>query len=402
MKTDLIDTIKHTKDGQLVDKILRSCVHCGFCNGTCPTYQILGDENDGPRGRIYLMKQMFEGGELTEKTRTHLDRCLTCRSCETSCPSGVQYSSLLEIGRQFVEENTERSFKDNFVRDGLANTLPYQGRFKLLLKIGKTFSLVLPKKIRRKLPLKVAKGKWPKVQHSRRMLVLDGCVQPSLSPDINSATARVLSSLGITLTNIKKAGCCGAISVHLNKKDEALSMMKHNIDAWWPEIEAGRVEAIVTTASGCGVMIKEYYAYLKHDQDYAEKAYRISALCKDISEIISQEDYRSLASPSPKTISWHPPCTLQYGQQITGVVEKILSDCGYQLNPIIDSHLCCGSAGTYAILQEALSSELGDNKIKHLEAAQPEMIVTGNIGCQTHLQERTQTPVKHWIHLLDK
>ncbi|HIO91226.1 MAG TPA: glycolate oxidase subunit GlcF [Leucothrix mucor] len=399
MKTNLTDDFKQTPEGQQADKILRSCVHCGFCNATCPTYQLLGDENDGPRGRIYLIKQMLEGGEVTEKTRSHLDRCLTCRNCETTCPSGVQYASLLEIGRKFIEEKTERPFKERFVRDALSNTLPYRGRFKLLLGSGRAFSLFVPKKLRSKMPAKIAKGEWPQSQHERRMLILDGCVQPALSPDINSATANVLDKLGITLLNIKKAGCCGAVDLHLSKEASAIAMMKRNIDAWWSEIEAG-AEAIVTTASGCGVMIKDYYHYLQHDNEYAEKARRIADLCKDIAEVIATENYTALTAKTPKTISWHPPCTLQHGQKITGVVEKILTGCGYQLNPIQDVHLCCGSAGTYSILQPELSSQLGDNKIANLEANKPEMIVTANIGCQTHLQERTKTPVKHWIHLL--
>ena len=399
MKTDLIDSFKQTGEGQVADKILRSCVHCGFCNATCPTYQLLGDENDGPRGRIYLIKQMLEGGEVSEKTRTHLDRCLTCRNCETTCPSGVQYSTLLDIGRNYIEAHTERPFKERFMRDALANTLPYRGRFKFFLGAGRVFSPLVPKKLRSKIPARVAKGKWPAAQHERRMLILDGCVQPTMSPDINSATARVLDKLGITLVNIKKAGCCGAVSLHLSKEESAIAMMKHNIDAWWPEIENG-VEAIVTTASACGVMIKDYYEYLHHIPEYGEKARRISQLCKDISEIIANEDYSSLATKKSKTISWHPPCTLQHGQKITGVVEKILIDVGYQLNPIKDAHLCCGSAGTYSVLQADLAEKLGDNKIANLEADQPEMIVTANIGCQTHLQERTKTPVKHWIHLL--
>ena len=399
MKTNLLDSIKLTTEGQLADDILRSCVHCGFCNATCPTYQLLGDENEGPRGRIYLIKQVLEGAEVTTSTQRYLDHCLTCRNCETTCPSGVQYGSLLEIGRKFVEEKTHRPFKERFIRDALLNTLPYRRRFKFFLRAGRLFSPFLPKHLRSKLPVKVAKGRWAKQKHTRRMLVLDGCVQPALSPDINSATSRVLDKLGITLVNIKKAGCCGAVSQHMSQEKDALSMMKRNIDAWWTEIEAG-AEAIVSTASGCGVMLKEYGHYLQDDPDYAEKAQQVSDLCKDISEIIADEDYSALAATSPKKISWHPPCTLQYGQKITGIVEKILIDCGYQLNPIKDVHLCCGSAGTYSILQPELSSQLGDNKITALEKDKPEMIVTANIGCQTHLQERSKTPVKHWVHLL--
>ncbi len=399
MRTNLLTSIKNTPEGRLADKILRSCVHCGFCNATCPTYQLLGDENEGPRGRIYLIKQVLEGAEPSITTQAHLDRCLLCRNCETTCPSGVQYANLLEIGKKFIEAKIERPFKERFIRDGLLNTLPYPRRFKLFLKAGRYFLPLVDPKLRRKIPAKVAKGRWAKTQYRRRMLILDGCVQPILSPDINSATSRVLDKLGITLVNIKKAGCCGAVSQHLNNEKEALAMMKRNINAWWPEIEAG-AEAIVTTASGCGLMVKEYYHYLQHDEQYAEKARHISALCKDLAEVIAAENYKILATIKPKTISWHPPCTLQHGQKITGVVEKILKDCGYHLNPIKDSHLCCGSAGTYSILQPQLAKKLGDNKIDNLQANQPEMIVTANIGCQTHLQERTKTPVKHWVHLL--
>jgi glycolate oxidase iron-sulfur subunit len=401
MKTDLLDSIKSTPEGQSANDILRSCVHCGFCNATCPTYQLLGDENEGPRGRIYLIKAVLEGGNVTVSTRNHLDRCLTCRNCETTCPSGVQYANLLEIGKKFIEERTQRPFKERFVRDALVNTLPYPRRFKFFLGAGRIFSPFLPKTLRSKIPAKVAKGKWSKNKHTRRMLILNGCVQPTLSPDINSATSRVLDTLGITLVNIKKAGCCGAVSQHMGQEKMALVMMKRNIDAWWPDIEAG-VEAIVTTASGCGIMLKEYGHYLQHDPEYAEKARHFSTLCKDIAEIIANEDVSALKTATPKKISWHPPCTLQHGQKITGVVEKILTDCGYQLNSIKDAHLCCGSAGTYSILQPELSSQLGDNKIANLEENTPEMIVTANIGCQTHLQERSKTPVKHWIHLLER
>ncbi|MCK5813387.1 MAG: glycolate oxidase subunit GlcF [Cocleimonas sp.] len=399
MRTDLLDSIKYTSEGRLADDILRSCVHCGFCNATCPTYQLLGDENEGPRGRIYLIKQLLEGAEVSSSTRDHLDRCLICRNCETTCPSGVKYSQLLEIGKKFIGKTVDRSFKEQFVRDALLNTLPYRRRFKLFLTAGRFFLPLVPPTLRSKIPARMVAGKWAKGSHQRRMLILDGCVQPTLSPDINSATSRVLDKLGITLVNIKKAGCCGAVSQHLNREKDALAMMRRNIKAWWPEIEAG-AEAIVTTASGCGLMIKEYGDYLKDDEQYAEKARQISALCKDLSEVILAEDYATLLAKKPKKISWHPPCTLQHGQKITGVVEKILKDCGYQLNPIKDSHLCCGSAGTYSIFQPELATQLGNNKVTHLEADQPELIVTANIGCQTHLQERTKTSVKHWVHLL--
>jgi len=405
MKTELTPDIKNTADGKLADSILRNCVHCGFCNATCPTYQTLGDENDGPRGRIYLIKQVLEGKPVDETTRTHLDRCLSCRNCETTCPSGVKYTQLLDIGKKLVEQKTgqtsPRSFKERALRTALLNVLPYRKRFTFLFKSGQIVKPFLPKKLRQKMPRAVSKGTWPLLEHKRRMLILDGCVQPALSPDINTVTARVLHKLGISLIRQKKAGCCGAVSQHLSAEEAALVFMKNNIDAWWADIESG-VEAIVTTASGCGLMVKEYEHYLRNDPEYAEKAKRVSALCKDISEIIAKEDYKKLAPKDNTNISWHPPCTLQHGQKIKGVVENILEGCGYDLTPIADAHLCCGSAGTYSILQPIISKKLQINKITNLVANDPKMIVTANIGCQTHLQEASDIPVIHWIHLLDR
>jgi glycolate oxidase iron-sulfur subunit len=401
MKTELVDSFRNSDDGKIAEEILRTCVHCGFCNATCPTYQLIGDENDGPRGRIYLIKQMLEGKEASSSTQKHLDRCLTCRNCETTCPSGVEYSKLLDIGRQYIETQSPRNFNERLTRTLLRSVLPYSNRFGPLLSVGRLFKPILPKKIKSKIPKRVAKGSIPVAQHKRRMLVLDGCVQPALSPDINATTARVLHKLGISLITQKKAGCCGAVSQHLSAEDEALVFMKNNIDAWWPEIESG-AEAIVMTASGCGAMVKDYVYHLRNDSEYAEKAQRVSDLCKDISEIIINEDISTLKVKGTERISWHPPCTLQHGQKINGVVEKILGSCGYELLAVNDQHLCCGSAGTYSILQPEISQQLQANKIKNLREQKPEMIVTGNIGCQTHLQEVSDVPVIHWIHLLDK
>ncbi len=400
MKTDITPTLLSTAKGKQADDILRTCVHCGFCNATCPTYQLLGDENDGPRGRIYLIKQLLEGKDVTESTQLHLDRCLTCRNCETTCPSGVKYSQLLDIGRSLIEEKVSRSFTERVTRKLILNVLPYEKRFTPLLKTGQLFKPFTPKVLRKKIPRKTIKGTIPKNSHSRKMLILEGCVQPALSPDINAATARVLDKLGISLLTTKKAGCCGAVNQHLGDEDKASEFMKNNIDAWWPEIESG-AEAIVMTASGCGATVKEYGHYLQNDPAYASKAKRVSELCKDISEIVSVEDYSKLNALEKTRISWHPPCTLQHGQKITGVVEKILSDCGFDLLPVEDSHFCCGSAGTYSILQPEISSKLQQNKIANLQKHTPDMIVTGNIGCQTHLQEASDVPVIHWIHLLD-
>ncbi len=401
MQTQLADFIKDTEDGKLADEILRSCVHCGFCNATCPTYLLLGNENDGPRGRIYLIKQLLEGKEAGVKTLQHLDRCLTCRNCETTCPSGVKYEKLLDIGKRIAEEIIPREVSDAKIRKRLRNFLPYTGRFKTALKMGRAFKFLLPKSTTQKIPKKHKIGEWPKNVHTRKMLVLAGCVQPALSPQTNAATARVLDRLGITLIQESKAGCCGAVSQHLTDSDSAKDFMRNNIDVWWPHIEAG-VEAIVMTASGCGSMVKDYGHHLRNDPDYAEKAAKISALCKDISEIIIEERYQIFTRNDREAITWHPPCTLQHGQKITGVVEKILTDIGYELKPIADSHLCCGSAGTYSILQPKIADQLREQKLQSINQQNPDVIVTANIGCQTHLQEKTETRVQHWVQLLDQ
>ena len=401
MQTQLADFIKDTPNGRLADKILRSCVHCGFCNATCPTYLLLGDENDGPRGRIYLIKQLLEGKTSGQKTLLHLDRCLSCRNCETTCPSGVQYAKLLDIGREVAEESITREAKSAKTRKLLLRFLPYQGRFKAAIKMGRSFKFLLPKSTTRKIPKKHTIGKWPKNVHTRKMLVLAGCVQPSLSPETNVATARVLDRLGISLIQESNAGCCGAVSQHLSASESAKNFMRKNIDAWWSHIEEG-AEAIIMTASGCGSMVKDYAHYLRDDPDYAQKAQKVSALCKDISEVLIKERYQIFTQNNREHVAWHPPCTLQHGQKITGVVEKILQDIGYKLKPIADQHLCCGSAGTYSILQPEIAEKLRDRKLDNLEQQNPDTIVTANIGCQTHLQEKTKTPVKHWIHLLDQ
>lgn len=409
MQTQILSALRHTSAGKVAEDILRRCVHCGFCNATCPTYQLLGDENDGPRGRIYLIKQLMEGNlentpDSGRKTLQHLDRCLLCRSCETTCPSGVEYGKLLDIGRHLAEEHVGRDRADSTLRKRLRTFLPKTNLFSLGLTLGRTFKPLLPVKLASKITAPRPAGDWPKARHNRWILVLEGCVQPALSPDINAATARVLDKLGISLVVAPKAGCCGAVSQHLGAPDDALEYMKRNIDAWWPYLskQGGGVEAIVTTASGCGVMVKEYAHHLHHDPEYGIKAERISNLCKDIAEIIAKENYQQLAPAQATKVAWHPPCTLQHGQKIRGVVENILTDCGYVLVPVADEHLCCGSAGTYSILQPELSQQLRRNKLANLTANAPEAIVTANIGCQTHLQEGSDLPVMHWIHLLDK
>jgi glycolate oxidase iron-sulfur subunit len=404
MQTNLADFIKDTPQGQEADAILRKCVHCGFCTATCPTYQLLGDELDGPRGRIYLIKQVLEGKPATEKTQLHLDRCLTCRNCETTCPSGVNYGRLIDIGRDVVDQQVERPFAQQLVRTALKEALPRPQLFGTAMKLGQAVRPLLPEVLRNKVPEARDAGGWPTRSHARKMLLLDGCVQPAMSPSINAATARVLDKLGIQLQVAPKAGCCGAIRYHLNDQAGGLDDMRRNIDAWWPYVVAG-AEAIVMTASGCGVTVKEYGHLLHDDPLYAEKAKRISELTKDLSEIMpafEAELAKQLTGKITKRVAYHPPCTLQHGQQIRGKVESVLRTCGIDVSLCADSHLCCGSAGTYSVTQPELSYQLRDNKIKNLEATSPEVIVSANIGCLTHLQSGTETPVRHWIELIDQ
>jgi glycolate oxidase iron-sulfur subunit len=404
MQTNLADFIKHTREGQEAEEILRKCVHCGFCTATCPTYQLLGDELDGPRGRIYLIKQVLEGKPATVKTQQHLDRCLTCRNCETTCPSGVQYGRLVDIGRKIVDEQVPRPLSQQLLRGALKTLLPSKALFNPAMKLGQALRPVLPKALQNKIPLAHDAGLWPQRQHARKMLLLDGCVQPAMSPNINFATARVLDALAVQLVIAPKAGCCGAIRYHLNEQDAGLNDMRNNIDAWWPYVESG-VEAIVMTASGCGSTVKEYGHLLAHDPVYAEKAKRISELTRDLSEILpafETEIVQRIGNKLGKRIAWHPPCTLQHGQQIRGKVEGLLRSVGVDVKMCADSHLCCGSAGTYSVLQPELSYQLRDNKLRNLQATDPEMILSANIGCLTHLQSGTATPVLHWVELLDQ
>ncbi|MGA8046872.1 MAG: glycolate oxidase subunit GlcF, partial [Dermatophilaceae bacterium] len=405
MKTNLADFIKDTPQGREAEAILRKCVHCGFCTATCPTYQLLGDELDGPRGRIYLMKQVLEGEPATAKTQLHLDRCLTCRSCETTCPSGVQYGRLLDIGRAIVAQQVPRSGLAKAQRQALAAVLPRSALFNPLLTVGRIARNLLPKVLDDVVPGQPPRARtWPIGGHSRRMLVLEGCVQPALSPATNAAAARVLDRLGVSLVRVPNAGCCGAVAFHLDQPAQAREAMRHNIDAWWPYIEQG-AEALLFTASGCGVMITDYGHLLADDPAYAERAKRISALACDLSSAIEnqKEQLKQILDdnrPRGKFV-FHPPCSLQHGLKLKGRVEALLGELGFDLAPIADAHLCCGSAGTYSILQPEISAQLKRNKIRTLTAPSPAQILTANIGCQTHLQAATKVPVRHWIEAVD-
>ena len=403
MQTNLADFIKGTREGDEAEAILRACVHCGFCTATCPTYQLLGDELDGPRGRIYLIKQVLEGAEPTRKTQLHLDRCLTCRNCETTCPSGVKYGRLADIGRKIVDQRVGRPPAERLTRALLKETLPRGWIFKPAFKAGQLVRPLLPKNLQDKLPQPAAAGAWPSRSHARKMLVLGGCVQPTMAPNINTATARVLDAFGVQLVMAPKAGCCGALRFHLNDQDGGLDDMRRNIDAWWPLVD--QVEAIVMNASGCGVTVKEYGHLLAHDSAYAEKAARISSMTRDLSEVMPQFEAElgaRLKGSVSKRIAYHPPCTLQHGQQIRGKVEGVLRAAGVDVTLCADSHLCCGSAGTYSVLQPELSHALRDKKLAHLAATGADEIVSANIGCLTHLQSGTTTPVTHWIELIDR
>lgn len=401
MQTALSASFRATPTGQAADRILRSCVHCGFCNATCPTYQLLGDELDGPRGRIYLIKQVLEGATPTATTRLHLDRCLTCRACETTCPSGVRYGELLDIGRAHVERRSERSAPGKLLRWLLRQILPYPARFTPLLRIGQAVRPIMPARRGALIPAQRREIAWPHSSAPRQMILLDGCVQGALAPDINAAAARVLDRLGIRAIRVPQVGCCGALSHHLNAAEEAHGHMRRQIDTLWPLLD-DHCEAIISTASGCGVHIKEYGRLLADDARYAQKAARVAALCRDISEVLAGEDM-SLLAPRPHTprrIAFQSPCTLQHGQRLNGVVEGLLTRAGFELTPVTDAHLCCGSAGTYSILQGKLARRLRANKLTALETPGPALIATANIGCLMHLQAAASVPVKHWIELL--
>ena len=406
MQTKLAPQYQQTAEGREAEAILRNCVHCGFCTATCPTYQLLGDELDGPRGRIYLIKQVFEGATPTRKTQLHLDRCLTCRNCESTCPSGVQYGHLIDIGRKVVDEQVPRPLMEKVVRTALKEGLP-SPLFGPAMKMGQLVRELLPDTLKSKVPPKQDAGAWPTRTHARKVLMLAGCVQPAMGPNINSATARVLDAAGIQTVVAAKAGCCGAVRFHLNDHPGGAADMRANIDAWWPHVEAG-AEAIVMNASGCGVMVKDYGHVLKDDPAYAAKAARISALTRDLSELLPalvpvlKPKVAARLSAKVGQVAFHPPCTLQHGQKLKGGVEQHMAELGFSIQTArCEPHLCCGSAGTYSVLNPTIAYQLRDRKLGHLAELQPQVIASANIGCITHLQSGTITPVRHWVEVLD-
>lgn len=408
MQTALAPEFAGTPDGDEAEAILRKCVHCGFCTATCPTYQLLGDELDGPRGRIYLIKQVLEGHAPTRATQLHLDRCLTCRNCETTCPSGVQYGNLVEIGRKIVDERVPRPAGERALRwslkEGLTSPL-----FAPALKVGQAMRPLLPGVLKAKVPASAPKSahRWPTRSHPRKVLMLMGCVQPAMMPNINSATARVLDAAGIQTLVADEAGCCGAIRLHSNDHDGAHAQMRRNIDAWWPMVSRGEVEAIVMNASGCGVTVKEYGHALARDPAYADKARQVGDLTRDLSELLPDLVHalkpKLRDTAAARRLAFHPPCTLQHGQRVRGGVEQAFTALGFEVRVATnEAHLCCGSAGTYSILQPELAYALRDRKLGHLAELAPATIVSANIGCIQHLQSGTTTPVRHWVEVLDE
>lgn len=402
MKTSITSGHLATLDGQRADRILRKCVHCGFCNATCPTYQLTGDELDGPRGRIYLIKQVLEGNRPGSHTQAHLDRCLTCRNCESTCPSGVDYGQLVDIGRKLVSEQTRRTLVDSARRLAVRKLFLTRTLFSAAIAAARLAMPLMPPAIRRKVPARPGQLlPWPEKTHARKVIMLQGCVQPALQPNIDRAAAVVLDRLGIQTLRIPEQGCCGAISHHMDAFDEARRYIRRNIDSWWPCIENNQVEAIVSTATGCGVTIREYGHLLADDDAYRHKAEKVSSLSRDLSEIVLDASTETaLRASEPVRAAFHPPCTLQHGQKVNGKVEAILQASGVQLVPFGETHLCCGSAGTYSILQKSMAESLRDRKLQHIQAEQPDVIATANIGCLVHLQSGTHTPVRHWIELL--
>ena len=401
MQTNLAPFIRGTADGRQAEAILRACVHCGFCTATCPTYQLLGDELDGPRGRIYQIKDILEGKPATASARRHLDRCLTCLSCESTCPSGVRYGQLLDIGREVVEQQAPRGLLDRLRRRLLMASLPHPAWFPRLLATARMLAPLLPAELRRRVPPRRDAGEWPAAQHRRKVLIMDGCVQPAIHPGINAACARVLDRLGISTIRADQ-GCCGALHHHLSAREAALDQARHNIDAWWPAIEGG-VEAILVTASACGLQVKEYARLLADDPAYADKAARVSGLARDPVELLAGEDLAPLAASNKGggKLTLHTPCTLRNGQKLEGRVETLLRGLGYAVRPDPESQLCCGSAGTYSILEPKLSRRLLANKLRALGSDGAEVIATANIGCLVHLQSGTDRPVLHWLEVLD-
>ena len=403
------------------EKILRTCVHCGFCTATCPTYLLLGDELDSPRGRIYLIKDMLENGKpANAEVVKHIDRCLSCLSCMTTCPSGVHYMHLVDHARAHIEETYRRPLHDRLMRSLLAAVLPYPGRFRFSL-LGAFYAKPLVPLLRA-IPgferiaamLALAPSSLParsasegarsfKVEGKRRarVAILQGCAQPVLNPAINDATVRLLTRLGVEVVQAKGEGCCGALVHHMGKTPDALDAARRNVDAWTAEIERDGLDAIIITASGCGTTVKDYGFMLREDADYAEKAAKVSALTKDISEFLETLDMPEPDRDIEAVVAYHSACSMQHGQQIREAPKTLLRKAGFTVKDVPEGHICCGSAGTYNIMQPKIAARLRDRKVGNIEKLSPDLIATGNIGCMTQIGSGTAIPIAHTIELLD-
>ncbi len=400
MQTRLAPKFQQGRDGDAIQTILRNCVHCGFCNATCPTYQLLGDELDGPRGRIYQMKQFFEGEPANAEMLKHLDRCLTCRACETTCPSGVNYSHLLEIGKPLIEQELPRPRLDRLRRWGIVRFINSGWLFAMSIRIGQALAWMMPAKIRQSIPARQKPVARINARHQRKVLMLAGCVQPALTPNTNACAGNLLNKLGIEVIELQPKHCCGAAALHTSEAEFGMRQARQLIDQWWPCIEAG-VVAILATATGCSVNIRDYERLFADDPAYADKASKVSSLFRDLIEVVEAESAEiEISVPDPCRVAVHTPCTLQHGLGLNGRVEKLLVRAGYQICRVEDAHLCCGSAGTYSVLQPEISARLRQDKVEALSADQPEIIVTANIGCQLHLAQGNRIPVVHWVELL--
>ena len=393
--------------------VIRKCVHCGFCTATCPTYVLLGDELDSPRGRIYLMKEMLEQQAAPSvEVVKHIDRCLSCLSCMTTCPSGVNYMHLVDHARAYIEERYRRPWRERMLRAALAWVLPNPHRFRLALvlaRLAKPAASVFGKSpLGAMLALAPARpAPKPVIEHRcppsprGRVALLQGCAEPVLKPEVREATVRLLHRAGYEVVFAPGEACCGALVHHMGRKQEGLAAARRNIDAWTPQIEAEGLDAIVSTASGCGVALKDYGFMLREDAAYAEKAARVSGLAKDVCELLSAIELPPMAAPAPLIVAYHPACSLQHGQKITDAPRRLLEAAGFTVRTPADAHLCCGSAGTYNILQHEIAGQLGDRKAQALGRLAPDVIATGNIGCAVQLGLRTATPVVHTVELLD-
>ena len=396
METRIVEALRETADGREAEAILRACVHCGFCTAACPTYRLLGNELDGPRGRIYLIKQLLEGAPAGPATRLHLDRCLTCRSCETACPSGVDYHRLLAIGRRYLLRQAPHPWPQRLLRAAIRRALGRPSALRRTLALLSPLRPLLPRPWRRRLPEK-RHHRWPAARpRPRRVALVTGCVQPALAPGIDAAAARLLDALDMEA--IPVAGCCGALALHLDDEDGARAAARRTIAACEKALDAG-AEAVVSSASGCAVMLKDYARLLAGDGAWARRARRVADAARDLSEVIHAERRHLAPAARPRRIAFQAPCTLQHGQRLDGMVEAILEQLGHELVPVAAPHLCCGSAGAWSVLHPRLAADLRRQKLDTLLAAGPEQIVTANVGCLHHLRAASPVPVVHWVEL---